>query len=182
MGEGSSARRERVGGWLDSVSTPGLGQGQGQGQGTNGPMAFAAMMMGLPIAPMQMNMTGAGMMVDEEMMEDPMGILDDGPEGGGGGGGGMRDEDLEDLREEVRPRLRERWVGWVECAGEMGGTGKGNGNGKEVGRVLGRVYEEVVRMMPWMEGGDVVEEMINRCVSFFSFLLVSTNEGRRRKC
>ncbi|EIM85332.1 uncharacterized protein STEHIDRAFT_131963 [Stereum hirsutum FP-91666 SS1] len=122
---GSTTRQDRVLSWLDAVSTPGS-------QTPNGPMAFAAMMMGLPIAPVSV----------EDEMEDPMGILD----------GDVADADLDDLREELKPRLRERWEGWVETAGEVGGSGG----------VLGRVYEEMVRIMPWLGGQDIVEEMINR--------------------
>jgi len=62
------------------------------------------------------------------------------------------DPDLDELREEFRPRLKERFDGWVRVAT---GMNKGAGAG-----VAGRVYEKAVERMVFLKGGDVVEAML----------------------
>lgn len=120
--QGSAQRQDRVERWVDAVITP----------GTNAPhpMAFAAFMMGLPIAP--------GM--DDADDADPLGYLD------------QADPDLEDLREEFKPKLRERFDGWTEVALVMKGGAA----------MLIKVYSQVVTLMPFLRLGDVVEELISR--------------------
>ncbi|KAJ7083117.1 hypothetical protein B0H15DRAFT_428259 [Mycena belliarum] len=117
-------RRQRIDTWVDSVITP--------GSTVPHPMAFAAMMMGFPLA--------AGMEDGDDM--DILGYLDmDQP-----------DPDLEDLREEFRPNLRERFDAWVSAVTSMKG-----GN-----TLLGKLYFKIVEEMPYFKMNDVADEMLNR--------------------
>ncbi|THH17576.1 hypothetical protein EW146_g3246 [Bondarzewia mesenterica] len=119
---GSSTRQDRVEQWVDSVTTP--------GSNAPHPMAFAAMMMGIPLP--------AADAVDP----DPMGFLEL----------DQNDPDLEDLRDEFRPKMKERFEGWRETAVLVGGGST----------TLVKVYKEVVQMMPFLEAGDIVDEILNR--------------------
>lgn len=121
---GSAQRQDRIERWVDSVITP--------GSNAPHPMAFAAMMFGLPIAPVLSDADDA----------DPMGYLDE------------ADPDLDDLREEFRPKMRERFDGWAEVASVMKGGSP----------VLLKVYSQIVSMMPFFRVSDAVEEMIARYV------------------
>ncbi|KAF8173810.1 hypothetical protein K438DRAFT_1850062 [Mycena galopus ATCC 62051] len=116
-------RSHRIESWVDSVTTP--------GSGAPHPMAFAAMIMGFPLA--------AGM---EDSDDDVLGYLDSDP----------RDPDLEDLREELRPKLRERFEGWVNTVLGMKG-----GN-----LLLSKMYFKIVEEMPYFKMNDLAEEMLNR--------------------
>lgn len=87
MRRGSAVRAERVEQWVDRASTPGLGPAN--------PMAFAVMMMGLPLP--------AVLDLDEA---DQLGFIDL----------DLHDPDFMDLREEYRPDLKGRFDGWVETA------------------------------------------------------------------
>ncbi|OBZ65496.1 hypothetical protein A0H81_14617 [Grifola frondosa] len=121
---GTTGRQDRVERWVDAISTP----------GTNAPnpMVFAAMMMGLPLVP--------GMDAAEDA--DPLGYLDLDPD----------DPDLEDLREEFRPRMKQRFEGWADTAiTTKGGVG-----------ILLKVYKEVIEMMPFLKANDIVEELVGR--------------------
>ncbi|KAJ7476955.1 hypothetical protein B0H11DRAFT_2234915 [Mycena galericulata] len=120
----SSQRRQRVDAWVDSVVTPGMTAPH--------PMAFAAMIMGFPFAP--------GMEDGDDM--DMLAYLDV----------DQRDPDLEDLREEFRPKLRDRFDGWVSAVLMMkGGSG-----------VLGSLYLKIMEEMPYFKLNDVAEEMLSR--------------------
>ncbi|KAH9922706.1 uncharacterized protein B0H18DRAFT_1016536 [Fomitopsis serialis] len=124
MRPGAAGRQDRIEAWVDAISTP----------GTNAPnpMAFAAMMMGLPLVP--------GMDPSEDA--DPLGYLDLDP----------NDPDLEDLREEFRPRLKQRFEGWVETAPlVVGGQMQ-----------LVKVCKDILDMMPFVRAGDIVDEMVGR--------------------
>ena len=77
MRQVTPGRQDRIERWVDAVSTPGLNNPN--------PMAFAAMVMGLPITP---TMEGLDEMELSYLEMDPS------------------DPDLEDLREEFRPRLK----------------------------------------------------------------------------
>ncbi|KAJ7499704.1 hypothetical protein FB451DRAFT_1206240 [Mycena latifolia] len=115
-------RRQRIDAWVDSIITPGTTAPH--------PIAFAAMMMGFPLA--------VGM--DDDM--DILGYLDtDRP-----------DPDLEDLREEFRPNLRERFDAWVSAVMSMKG-----GN-----TLLGKLYFKIVEEMPYFKMNDVADEMLSR--------------------
>ncbi|KAM5540733.1 hypothetical protein V8D89_005764 [Ganoderma adspersum] len=83
----SHDRQDRVERWVDAIATPGTGNPN--------PMALAAMVMGLPL-PIVPAMDGG----DDT---DPLGYLDLDPS----------DPDTEDLREEFRPRLKQRFEGWM---------------------------------------------------------------------
>ncbi|KAI0922206.1 hypothetical protein AcW2_006962 [Taiwanofungus camphoratus] len=121
---GAAGRQDRVESWVDAVSTPGMN--------APNPMAFAAMMMGLPLVP--------GMDASEDA--DPLGYLDLDP----------HDPDLEDLREEFRPRLKQRFEGWSNVAIKTKGGQT----------VLLKVYKELIEIMPFLRANDIVEEMVGR--------------------
>ncbi|PIL36416.1 hypothetical protein GSI_00104 [Ganoderma sinense ZZ0214-1] len=121
-----SDRQDRVERWVDAITTPGTGNPN--------PMALAAMVMGLPL-PIVPPLDGA-----EDA--DPLGYLDLDP----------ADPDTEDLREEFRPRLKQRFEGWSDTAQRAkGGPG-----------VLLKVYKELAKAMPFLRGADVVEDMLAR--------------------
>ncbi|KAJ7755163.1 hypothetical protein B0H16DRAFT_1541273 [Mycena metata] len=121
----AAQRRQRINAWVDSVLTPGAPASH--------PMMFAAMLMGFPLA--------AGMEDGDDEM-DSLGYLDMHP----------RDPDLEDLREEFRPKLRERFDGWVSVvASTKGGS-----------MMLSKLYAKIVEEMPYFKVNDVAEEMISR--------------------
>ena len=124
----AAGRQDRVERWVDAVITP----------GTNNPnpMALAAMVMGLPIVPA----------LDGSEDADPLGYLDLDP----------TDPDMEDLRDEFRPRLKQRFEGWADA----GVTVKGGQ------AILVKVYRDLTKSMPWLRANDVVEEMLSRRVSF----------------
>ncbi|KAI0059310.1 hypothetical protein BV25DRAFT_1918554 [Artomyces pyxidatus] len=121
---GSLSRPGRIEAWVNSITTPGT-------QPTH-PMAFAAMMMGIPIP------GGAEELGDP----DPMGFLEL----------DKNDPDFEDLRDEMKPRLKDRFEGWVETASAIG-TSTG---------ILFNVYKELSTMMPFLRASDIVEEMLSR--------------------
>ncbi|KAF8911763.1 hypothetical protein CPB85DRAFT_645393 [Mucidula mucida] len=118
----SSQRAARIEQWVDSVVTPSSGHLHA--------VAFAAMMMGIP-AP-----------VDEgdDADADFLGHLDLDP----------NDPDLEDIREEMRPPLGERFEGWCEVAGAVKGS---------AAAALAKVYTKIVEVMPFLRAHDVVEAM-----------------------
>jgi hypothetical protein len=101
------------------------------------PVAFAAFMMGLPVGP------------EEADSDDPLGIMDF-----------DNDPDLQDLRDELRPRFKQRFEGWTNAAVIMKGANV----------VLLKVYEQIIEMMPYLMGTDVVEEMIGKYVHFFLWM------------
>ncbi|KAF7354668.1 hypothetical protein MSAN_01380500 [Mycena sanguinolenta] len=117
-------RQHRIEAWVDSVMT--------RGSAASHPMAFAAMIMGFPLA---------GGMEDSDDM-DMLGFIDSDP----------RDPDFEDLREEFRPKLRDRFEGWVSTVSVMKG-----GN-----IMLGKLYLKIVEEMPYFKANDIAEEMLNR--------------------
>ncbi|KDQ52030.1 hypothetical protein JAAARDRAFT_73311 [Jaapia argillacea MUCL 33604] len=120
----SESRRDRVESWVDSVIAPGIA--------APNPLVFAAMMIGIPLG---------GTDNDDA---DPLGYLDLDP----------NDPDLEDLREEFRPKLKDRFETWIMAAAEIKGGST----------VLPRVYKEIVALLPCLRGTDVVDEMIQRLV------------------
>ncbi len=122
----AGGRQDRIERWVDAVITPGTN--------TPNPMALAAMVMGLPIVPVLDGMDDA----------DPLGYLDLDP----------TDPDMEDLRDEFRPRLKQRFEGWADS----GIAVKGGQT------ILVKVYRELVKTMPWLRASDVVEEMMARRV------------------
>ncbi|KAI1792599.1 hypothetical protein LXA43DRAFT_1093556 [Ganoderma leucocontextum] len=119
-------RQDRVERWVDAIATPGTANPN--------PMALAAMVMGLPL-PIVPPLDG---MEDT----DPLGYLDLDPS----------DPDTEDLREEFRPRLKQRFEGWTDTAQRVKGGPP----------VLLKVYKEVARSMPYLRAADVVEDMLAR--------------------
>jgi len=122
--QGAAGRQDRIEAWVDAVSTPGTT--------TPNPMAFAAMMMGLPLVP--------GMDPSEDA--DPLGYLDLDP----------HDPDLEDLREEFRPSFKNRFEGWCSVAFIVSGGDM----------VLVKVFKKLIELMPFLRANDVVEEMVGR--------------------
>jgi len=127
-------RRERMEAWVEAVSSP---------PGPMHPMALAAaMMMGLPIPPL-----GA-------QGEDPdvVAMLDLSP---------AHDRDLEDLREEFRPRLGERFDGWRKVANDTKGGSK----------LLADAHARAVKLMPFLRATDAVRALLTEYVLQFVFCL-----------
>ena len=117
-------RRERMEAWVEAVSSPPAPMMH--------PMAVAAaMMMGLPVP-------SPGAQGEEAEL---IAALDLSP---------GYDRDLDDLREELRPRLSERFSGWCTVAG---GTKCGSA-------LLTDVYLKAVKLMPFLRASDVVHEMM----------------------
>ncbi len=119
-------RQDRVERWVDSITTP--------GSGNPNPMALAAMVMGLPL-PIVPPLDGT----DDT---DPLGYLDLDPS----------DPDTEDLRQEFRPPLKQRFEGWADTAQRVKGGPP----------VLLRVYKALAQAMPYLRAADVVEDMLAR--------------------
>ena len=94
---------------------------------------LAVMMMGLPIVP------PLDAMEDGEMLS----LLDI----------DANDPDLEDLRKEFRPRLKQQFQSWADTGIKL----------KEAGSEgLIKVYKEVVKSMPFLRATDMVEELVGR--------------------
>ncbi|KAG5351744.1 hypothetical protein C0989_005041 [Termitomyces sp. Mn162] len=123
---GSSERKDRIQRWVDSILTHAAPMN---------PVAFAAMMMGFP-------MTAA---VEEGGHEDTAGFLDDIDHA---------DPDWEELKEEFRPPLKERFDGWCQLTAMWKETTNKT--------ALGNVYAKAVQIMPYLRGADIVEHLIVR--------------------
>ena len=121
---GSPGRKSRIETWAGRVissSNPSMG-----------PMAFAAIMMGLPILP------GS----DEGDDSDILNYVDL----------DRNDADFDDLREEFRPDLKSRFDSWVQLGQNMTG-------GKAL---LMKQYAKVIELMPYLRSQDVINEMVGR--------------------
>ncbi|KAA1478449.1 hypothetical protein DENSPDRAFT_809716 [Dentipellis sp. KUC8613] len=120
----SSARQDRIDQWIEAVTTP--------GSAAPNPFAFAALMMGLPLPGSE----------DASGEADPLGLLD------------LDDSDpeLEDLRDEFRPKMQERFRGWLHAASSIPGGAA----------IQLQVFQKAVGAMPFLVGPDIVEEMLNR--------------------
>jgi hypothetical protein len=121
------SRRGNIETWVTAISTPAPSHPN--------PMAFAAMMVGLPVpldgelgGPEELNM------LDLEKDMDP---------------------DLDDLREEFRPQYKSRFEGWLRATFSI----------DKSDLVLRAVYDESLTMMPFLRDPDVVDEMLSRYVS-----------------
>jgi hypothetical protein len=130
---GTTLRKDRVSQWAESVVTT--------SNGTPFPMAFAALMMGLPMMP------GA----DENDDADFLSFVD----------WDQNDPDLDDLREEYRPNLKVIFDSWVHLAQTMRGGPS----------ILSKIYSTAIVLMPWLRGADVVNEMVLKCVTLIFFFL-----------
>ncbi|KAF8806817.1 hypothetical protein BYT27DRAFT_7167004 [Phlegmacium glaucopus] len=118
----SSARKDRLEQWSEQIIT----------SSTISPMAMAAIMMGLPM------FSGP----DEGDDTDLLNYVDL----------DQTDSDLEDLREEYQPNLKQRFDGWVQLAQGMAGGPA----------VLAKLYLKASDLMPWLRSFDAAAEMINR--------------------
>ncbi|KAJ3852835.1 hypothetical protein EV368DRAFT_73816 [Lentinula lateritia] len=119
----SQPRIDRVNSWVDAVITP--------SSALIHPVAFAAaMVMGFPPG------------LEDGDDNDVMSYLDLDPD----------DPDLEDLREEFRPQLRDRFDSWVNIA--LGITGGQT--------LLSKLYIKMAEEMPFISTADVSQEMLNR--------------------
>lgn len=131
--KGSETRQTRVESYVDSVQSP----------STNAlppPMAFAAMMMGLPPSLASLDPDDSSLL--DEMPDDP---------------------DLREIRDEKRPKMKERFAGWWAVGREIKG-----------GRpILEKIWREVdgkgTGSLSFVGIKDVVDEMINRWVIFLDF-------------
>ncbi|KAF9475270.1 hypothetical protein BDN70DRAFT_865145 [Pholiota conissans] len=121
---GSPGRKERVADWTEHVITP--------SSGALHPMAFAAMMMGLPMMPGTDDGDDADILSYVDLDQD--------------------DPELDDLRDSYRPNLKGIFAGWTD----IGQTLKGGAG------ILVKVYLKAVELMPWLRGSDVVSEMTSR--------------------
>jgi hypothetical protein len=119
------SRTANVESWVTAISTP--------NQNQPSPMAFAAIMMGLPVP-----VAGGEFGGVEELNG-----LDLGKE---------TDPDLEDLRDEFRPQFKSRFQGWLGATLTIGNPDQ----------VFRAVYTELLTMMPFLRESDIVEEMLNR--------------------
>lgn len=124
---GSQQRADAIERWVETVATP--------SSAALHPVALAAMMMGFPTPG-----------IEEGDDAEVFAFLDM----------HQADPDLEDLREEFRPKLKARFDGWIETAGSLKGGGA----------VLIKVYVKMVEVMPFLRAIDIVEEMLNRYVFF----------------
>jgi hypothetical protein len=88
---GSTARHHRIERWVEVIATP---------TSHPHPMAFAAMVMGMPVAQDLEDSDGA----------DPLENV-----------ANLNDTDLDDLKEEFRPMLKGRFEGWCDVAKSMKG-------------------------------------------------------------
>lgn len=129
----SSARKERLEQWSEKIIT----------SSTLHPMAVAAMMMGFPMLPG----------TDEGEDTDLLNYVDL----------DQNDPDLNDLREEYQPNLKQRFDGWVQLAqGIPGGH-----------VILAKLYVKAVDLMPWLRSFDIATEMISRYPIFSCHTLVT---------
>jgi hypothetical protein len=129
MKQKSLSRRSNIESWVTAISTP--------SSGNPNAMAFAAMMMGLPVP-----VAGGGM---GGMPVEELNMLDLDKDG---------DPDLEDLREEFRPQFKARFEGWLGATLTIG----------KPDQVFRAVYEELVVMMPFIRDSCIVDEMLGRYV------------------
>ena len=118
----SLPRKERLEQWSEQIIT----------SSTINPMAVAAMMMGFPMLP--------GM--DEGEENDILNYVDL----------DQNDPDLDDLREDFQPNLKQRFDGWVQLAQDMTGGPA----------LLAKLYLKAIDLMPWLGGFDAATEMISR--------------------
>lgn len=126
---GTPERRARVDAWGERVITA--------SNGPMHPMAFAAMMMGLPIMPGGDGDDDADILNYVDLDQD--------------------DPDLDDLRDEYRPNLKAIFEGWNHLGHTlMGGSA-----------VLERLYTKALEIMPWLRSSDLISEMVNRWALIF---------------
>jgi hypothetical protein len=59
---------------------------------------------------------------------------------------------LDDLREEFRPKLKDRFEGWYLLTQTMRGGGA----------VLFKIYAQAIEMMSFLQAPDAMAEMLNR--------------------
>ncbi|KAF8075827.1 hypothetical protein FPV67DRAFT_1776479 [Lyophyllum atratum] len=122
---GSQERLDRINSWMDAVLTA---------VPPLNPVALAAMMMGIPVGD-----------VEETGQEDIASFLDDLD---------PSDTDWDDLREEFRPPLKERFDGWYQVAE--------NFNDSMVEASFVKIYYKTTTMMPFMRSADIAEHMVLR--------------------
>ncbi|KAG2014225.1 hypothetical protein CC2G_011062 [Coprinopsis cinerea AmutBmut pab1-1] len=126
MRSGSSQRQDRIETWTESVLT--------SPSGSMGSMAFAAMMIGLPVP---------GMGEEGEDNSDLLNLIDmENP----------HDPDYDDIREEFRPNLKQRFEGWAN----LGSITKGGPT------ALAKLYAKAIELMPFLKAADVTQEMAAR--------------------
>jgi hypothetical protein len=120
----SPARKTRIETWVEQVvSTSNTSMGA---------MAFAAMMMGLPVMHSS----------EEEDDSDVLNYVDL----------DRNDADFDDLRDEFRPDLKCRFETWVQLGNAMTGAKP----------LLMRLYAKAIELMPYLRSQDIVNEMLAR--------------------
>jgi len=124
----SSTRKDRLEQWSEQIIS----------SSTINPMAMAAIMMGLPMFPG----------TDEGEDTDLLNYVDL----------DQNDAELDDLREEYQPNLKQRFDGWVQLAQGMAGGPA----------LLAKLYVKVADLMPWLRSFDAATEMISRYFTLFN--------------
>ena len=124
---GTPERKARVEDWVNGILSD-------SGHSTVNPLAFAALMMGMPMIPG----TEDG---DEAEMLGFVNLDQNDPE-------------LDDLREEYRPGLKARLEGWVQLATTS----------KKGTLMVAKLYLDWVGRMPWLRASDAMTEMMNKYV------------------
>lgn len=126
----SPQRKTRIEGWVDRSLVSNRPE-------PVGPMAFAAMMMGLPVGP-------PPSIVDEE---DFLAYIDL----------TKPDPDLDDLREEFRPPLKTRFEQYYIFI---------QTTGKDYPPIIHKAYAKIIELMPFFRSNDVVSTMLTRSIIF----------------
>lgn len=123
---GTLDRKDMVERWVDSILTPGTA--------INGPMALAAVMMGvgLPfggVTPMDLQDSDPLSFLDSETLNDP---------------------EYAPLREEHRPNLSDRLDGWIKrCSTLVKGP-----------ELLINMYKKTIDLIPWIRAPDIIDELV----------------------
>ncbi|KAI0269337.1 hypothetical protein BC834DRAFT_624032 [Gloeopeniophorella convolvens] len=123
----SLSRASNVESWVSAVSTP--------ASSMPNPVAFAAMMMGLPVPPP----------IAEGEIDGPeeINMIDLEKD---------RDPDLDDLREELRPQLKSRFESWQRTMQDVARSGN----------AFRQVIGELLALMPFLSDNEIIEEMLAR--------------------
>lgn len=125
---GSAARQERVERWVNTAQT----HPPGQGTHATTPMAFAAMMMGIPM--------GQGGPDDEDEGAEILEVMD------------PLDPEFADIHDYYRPNIKEWFSGWIEVLDSLEGGDA----------VLEQLCEEIRDSLPYLDLPDLVEEIYGR--------------------
>ncbi|KAL0948799.1 hypothetical protein HGRIS_008929 [Hohenbuehelia grisea] len=166
-GAGGAAAGGAAGAGAGAPGVPGAGAGAGVAGGNAPPaggFGFAPPAAGLGF--------GAFMDDDDVMQPDPFHVL---AMHGPGGARSDDDPDVEDLREELRPRIKERFDMWVEAAELMDdfridecfeeSSAKFSGGAQ----ILHETYQEIIKRMPMFRCPDIAAELVDRLLDISKY-------------